>query len=205
MYTGIVSHTLRPAEICRKPGLLTLSFMFDDALLHGLELGASVSVDGVCLTVAKIEGRKISFDAMQETLDKTTLGMLNEQQTCNIERSAIYGREIGGHLLSGHIDGRIEVERVELFPHNHVIYFRVPEKLIPYLFEKGFVGLQGCSLTIAGLREEAGEFWVSLIPETLRRTNLGSLAKGSFVNIEIDRNTQVIVDTLRRCFERMQR
>lgn len=204
MYTGIVYRCLEPSLVEKAPGLITLGFEFDDTLLDGLELGASVSVNGVCLTVSSLSDSLVKFDVMQETLERTTLGGIHQDCKCNIERSAIMGAEVGGHVLSGHIDGLAQVERVESTENNHVIHFSVPEKLALYLFEKGFVGLNGCSLTISGLDFKQQRFWVALIPETLRRTNLGELIVGDKVNLEIDRTTQVIVDTIHRCFDRIQ-
>ena len=144
----------------------------------------------------------VSFHAMQETLERTTLHQLTKGDQVNVERSATYGAEIGGHPLSGHIDGRATVTSVETPENNFKITFNVEKPLVPYLFEKGYVGIHGASLTIASLEEDTGRFTVWLIPETLRRTNLGTLSVGDEVNLEIDRQTQVIVDTISRCLQR---
>jgi len=102
MYTGIVQRVADIIAVEKKTGLNTLVINFDNALLNNLTIGASVAVDGVCLTVTTINNNQISFDVMQETLNKTTLGLLNAGDKVNLERSAKQGDEIGGHLLSGH-------------------------------------------------------------------------------------------------------
>lgn len=196
MYTGIVQTALPVARIKEKPGLRTLTFSFSQQLLKGLQLGASVSLDGVCCTVANIEGENISFDAMAETLAKTTLGTVHEGDKVNIERSAKMGDEIGGHVMSGHIIGTAEVVKVDSPENNRVITFRVPNDWMKYFFEKGFIGLHGCSLTLVNVDKAAGTFEVHLIPETLEMTNLGDLQAGDKVNIELDSRTQTIVDTV---------
>lgn len=196
MYTGIVQTALPVVRIDEKPGLRTFTFQFSSILLAGLELGASVALDGVCCTVAKIDGEMISFDAMAETLQKTTLGQAREQDRVNIERSAKMGDEIGGHMMSGHIIGMAEVVGVNTPENNRVITFRVPREWMKYFFEKGFIGLHGCSLTLVNVDKQAGMFEVHLIPETLQVTNLGDLQAGDKVNIELDSRTQTIVDTV---------
>lgn len=202
MYTGIVYNRFLITELNRKEGLISIAVQFDANYLDKLTIGASVSVDGVCLTVAKIIDHNVYFDIMQATLDQTTLKNLQIGSQVNIERSSKFGDEIGGHPLSGHIDGKAELVKLERPEDNCILTFKAPEKLLPYLFEKAYLGLHGASLTLAYLNESLCEFQVYLIPETLRRTNLGDLKVGDFVNLEIDRQTQVIVDTINRAMAR---
>lgn len=162
----------------------------------GLQTGASVAHNGCCLTVTETDGRTARFDLMAETLDKTNLGRLKAGDLVNLERAARFGDEIGGHLMSGHITATTEILRIERTEHNTTMHFALPAALKPYILPKGFVGLDGCSLTIGGVGEDS--FCVHLIPETLRRTLFGTRQAGDTVNLEIDPQTQAIVDTVGR-------
>ena len=162
----------------------------------GLQTGASVAHNGCCLTVTETDGRTARFDLMAETLDKTNLGRLKAGDLVNLERAARFGDEIGGHLMSGHITATTEILRVERTEHNTTMHFALPAALKPYILPKGFVGLDGCSLTIGSVGEDS--FCVHLIPETLRRTLFGTRQAGDTVNLEIDPQTQAVVDTVGR-------
>lgn len=197
MYTGIVQASCRLHQVECKEGLHTLTAVLPESLLDELVVGASVGMDGVCLTVTKIVDTLISFDVMQQTLDLTTLGGLEQGDMVNIERSAKQGVEIGGHILSGHIDGTAKIVSIKTPENNHIITYKVDPTFMPYIFGKGFVGLNGCSLTVASIDKEASTFSVCLIPETLRITTHGEKQVGDKVNVEIDRQTQVIVDTVK--------
>ncbi|HEZ4212695.1 TPA: riboflavin synthase subunit alpha, partial [Neisseria meningitidis] len=161
-----------------------------------LQRGASVANNGCCLTITEIEGNRVSFDLMAETLAKTNLGLLKEGDCVNIERAARFGDEIGGHVMSGHIMATVPIVEIERDGFNRTVWFALPHELKPYILTKGFVGLDGCSLTIG--KVEDGRFNVHLIPETLERTLFGSRKVGDRINIEIDPNTQAIVDTVER-------
>ena len=162
----------------------------------GLQTGASVAHNGCCLTVTETNGRTARFDLMAETLDKTNLGRLKAGDLVNLERAARFGDEIGGHLMSGHITATTEILRIERTEHNTTMHFALPAALKPYILPKGFVGLDGCSLTIGSVGEDS--FCVHLIPETLRRTLFGTRQAGDTVNLEIDPQTQAVVDTVGR-------
>ncbi len=198
MYTGIVAGAFQLVGLEQKPGLSQLVVELNDALVEGLTIGASVGLNGVCMTVTVIDGVRVHFDAMQETLSLTTLGELREGDWLNVERSASQGAEIGGHLISGHVDGTAELVARDRPENNCTMTFRLPPELLKYVFKKGFIGLHGCSLTIADIDKNDATFSVCLIPETLRVTNLSKLSVGERVNIEVDRQTQVIVDTVER-------
>lgn len=198
MYTGIVAGAFPLVGLTQKPGLSQLVVELNDALVEGLTVGASVGLNGACMTVTAIDGVRVHFDAMQETLSLTTLGQLREGDLLNVERSANQGAEIGGHLISGHVDGTAELIALETPENNCTMTFQLPSALVKYVFKKGFIGLHGCSLTVADFDRERGTFSVCLIPETLRVTNLPDLQLGDRVNIEVDRQTQVIVDTVER-------
>ena len=162
----------------------------------GLQTGASVAHNGCCLTVTETDGRTARFDLMAETLDKTNLGRLKAGDLVNLERAARFGDEIGGHLMSGHITATTEILRIERTEHNTTMHFALPAALKPYILPKGFVGLDGCSLTIGSVGEDS--FCIHLIPETLRRTLFGTRQAGDTVNLEIDPQTQAVVDTVGR-------
>ena len=162
----------------------------------GLQTGASVAHNGCCLTVTETDGRTARFDLMAETLDKTNLGRLKAGDLVNLERAARFGDEIGGHLMSGHITATTEILRIERTEHNTTMHFALPAALKPYILPKGFVGLDGCSLTIGSVGEDS--FCVHLIPETLRRTLFGTRQAGDTVNLDIDPQTQAVVDTVGR-------
>jgi riboflavin synthase len=196
MYTGIVQGSFILQAVERKPGLHTLSIDLPGRLLEGLEIGASVGMDGVCLTVTSINGCRVSFDVMQQTLELTTLGQLAEGDRVNIERSAKQGVEIGGHMISGHVDGCAEVVSIERPENNCFVSYRAPAEKMKYIFPKGFVGLNGCSLTVAEVDKAGHSFKVCYIPETLRVTTHGDKQPGDKINIEIDRQTQAVVDTV---------
>lgn len=151
---------------------------------------------GCCLTITRIDGNKVSFDLMDETLRKTNLGSLKVGDRVNLERAARFGDEIGGHVMSGHVMAVTRISRIESSEFNRTVWFELPENLKPYILTKGFVGLDGCSLTIGEVGDS--EFCVHLIPETLERTLFGSRKEGDHINIEIDPQTQAVVDTVMR-------
>ncbi|OEJ08650.1 riboflavin synthase subunit alpha [Shigella sp. FC1967] len=166
-------------------------------LVSNLETGASVANNGCCLTVTKIEGTQISFDLVKETLRLTNLGELKVGSEVNIERAAKYGDEIGGHVMSGHIVTTAEVAKIITSENNLQIWFRIFDKaLMKYILHKGFIGIDGISLTVGDVVNN--RFCVHLIPETRDRTTLGCKRLGDKVNIELDPQTQAIVDTVER-------
>jgi riboflavin synthase len=201
MFTGIVQGVARVAQLRDRAGLRCLGLDLPPGFAADLALGASVSVDGVCLTVTALDGGNgASFDVMQQTLGVSTLGALAEGSRVNVERAAKDGAEIGGHPLSGHIDFRAQVVELRRPENNHVLRLAVPAPWMRYVFAKGYIAINGASLTVAEAQREvggAGWFEVWLIPETLRMTSFGELSVGGMVNVEIERSTQVMVDTVR--------
>ena len=200
MFTGIVQGTAELVGIDKREHFRTHRIRMPKAWLEGLDPGASVAHNGCCLTVTRIEGDLVSFDLMQETLRTTNLGALKVGDRVNIERAARFGDEIGGHQMSGHILCTAEVVRIEASQNNRQIRFHLPEAWQKYLFTKGYIGIDGISLTIGEV--QGAEFDVHLIPETLQRTNLATRQRGDRVNIEIDPQTQAIVDTVERILAR---
>ena len=166
-------------------------------LLPGLALGASVAHNGCCLTVTAIDGDRVSFDLIKETLRITNLGELQVGDIVNIERAAKFSDEIGGHLMSGHIMTTAEICKIIQSENNREVWFKLQDaEQIKYILHKGFVGIDGISLTVGDVTKS--KFCVHLIPETLERTTLGAKKLGHRVNIEIDPHTQAIVDTVER-------
>ena len=203
MFTGIVQGTAEVVEIIEKTNFRTHVVRLPTALLPGLETGASIAHNGCCLTITNIDGDRVAFDLMQETLKVTNLGELSVGDRVNVERAARFGDEIGGHAMSGHILCTAEVSRVIESENNRQVWFRIPQQWRKYVFTKGYIGIDGISLTIGDV--EGDEFNVNLIPETLQRTNIGTRRVGDRINIEIDPQTQAIVDTVERVMaERMK-
>ncbi|MES9940113.1 MAG: riboflavin synthase subunit alpha [Candidatus Thiodiazotropha sp. 6PLUC2] len=194
MFTGIVQGTAEIVAIEQKKNFRTHRARFPKDTLDQLKTGSSIAHNGCCLTVTRIEGELVDFDLMQETLNVTNLGELRVGDAVNFERAAGYGDEIGGHAMSGHILCTAEVVNLRVSENNHQIRFRLPERWKRYIFTKGYIGIDGISLTIGDVEEN--EFEVNLIPETLQRTNIGTRKIGDRVNIEIDPQTQAIVDTV---------
>ncbi len=201
MFTGIVSGIARVSDLVDKEGLRTLILDFPTDALDSLEIGASVAIDGVCLTAAKREGDTASFDVMQETLSCTTLGALKLGDAVNFERSAKADVEVGGHLLSGHVDGIASILTVEAPENNCVITFQVATRWMKYIYHKGYIALNGASLTVVEPNKNDGTFRVHLIPETLRLTTFSDKKVGDSINFEIERQTQVMVDTVENFLE----
>ena len=201
MFTGIVQGVARVAQLSERAGLRSLRLELPKSFTDGLEVGASVSVDGTCLTVTALAGTAgADFDVMQQTLSLTTLGALAVGSRVNVERAAKDGAEIGGHPLSGHIDFSACLAAVRQPENNHVLRFEVPAPWMRYVFAKGYIAVNGASLTVAEAERQpggAGWFEVWLIPETLRMTSFADKRVGDAVNIEIERATQVMVDTVR--------
>ncbi|MDG2678712.1 riboflavin synthase subunit alpha, partial [Vibrio parahaemolyticus] len=184
MFTGIVQGTAKVVQIDKKERFQTHVIELDGALIEGLEIGASVAHNGCCLTVTNIDENRVSFDLMQATLALTNLGLLEEGSTVNVERAAKFGDEIGGHSMSGHISLMANIVDVIDTPNNRTIWFELPQESMKYVLAKGYIGIDGCSLTIGEV--EANRFSVHLIPETLQRTLFGSRQVGDKVNIEFD-------------------
>ena len=197
MFTGIVQGLCRVQSTADEPGLRRLTVELGP-LAADLLPGASVAINGTCLTVTGTSGGSASFDVIRETLEQTNLGSLDSGGLVNVERSFRVGDEIGGHILSGHVSGVATVARVEEGSNERNVYFAVPAPLMKYLSMKGFVALDGASLTIARIDREAGEIGVCLIPETISRTTLGTVRPGDRVNLEVDAQTRSVVETVER-------
>ena len=192
MFTGIIQGT-GCIQSVNGDSIVTIDVQIPST--DGLEIGASVSIDGVCLTATSVSDT-VPFHVIPETLDRTTLGSLSSGSNVNVERALKFGDELGGHLLSGHIMGTAEIVAVE----NQDYTIQCPPEMAEYIQEKGYIAVDGISLTI-GKTSGKGGFDVHIIPETLRLTTLGSKGVGDQVNIEIDAMTQAVVETTKRLME----
>ncbi len=198
MFTGIVQSVARIASVKDKDGIRTFEIDFPDGFTAELAIGASVSVDGVCLTVTRIVSpSKIEFDVILQSLAVTTLGNYKVGQAVNVERAAKDGAEIGGHPLSGHVDFSTAIESVATSGNNKVLRIALPDQFRRYVFSKGYIAVNGASLTVSECDKAAGWFEIWLIPETRRATVLDAKQAGDRLNVEIERGTQVVVDTVR--------
>ena len=195
MFTGIVAGKYSVCSVEKKQGF---SYCLNlGGLAQGLEVGASVAVDGVCQTSVSVESGRVTFDAIDETLRCTTLGQLRVGSEVNVERSLTMGAELGGHLLSGHVVGTAEILGVPSKNSSDLVV-GCPKKWLDRILSKGFIAINGVSLTVGAVEKD--RFRVHLIPETLRTTNLGDLKLGQEVNLELDHITSVVVDTVNRLF-----
>jgi len=194
MFTGIVQGLGTIKSIEEGNGITTFSIACPDT--QNLAIGASVAIDGVCLTATSIKDKLVTFDVIPETLERTTLGERVVDDEVNIERSLRYGDEVGGHLLSGHIIGRGLFTYSEKVGEGAQLKIKAPPSIQKYIQTKGYIGIDGISLTLGEVHEN--EFDLHIIPETLRLTTLGSKQVGDAVNIEIDSTTMMIVETVER-------
>jgi riboflavin synthase len=197
VFTGIVQGLCRVVAVDDEPGLRRLQIDLT-GLVESLLPGASVAINGTCLTATSIAGPRVSFDVIRETVDHTNLGEVGVGDFVNVERSLRFGDEIGGHVLSGHVADVVTVARIDTGPALRTLWFDVPPRWMTYLFHKGFVALDGASLTIAAVDVPGHRIAVSLIPETIERTTLGRVREGARVNLEVDAQSQAIVSTVER-------
>ncbi|WP_432473062.1 riboflavin synthase subunit alpha [Amphritea sp. HPY] len=202
MFTGIVQGiaTVITAEL--KNQFMQLTLELPDNHTDNLQTGASIAVNGTCLTITAFDGNRVQFDLIMETLRVTNLGTLQAGSKVNFERAARFGDEIGGHLLSGHVHTQATICQIEQPQDNRIIWFEAEPELMKYILPKGFVALNGCSLTIGEV--ENNRFNVYLIPETLTVTTFGAASVGTKINLEVDSQTQAVVDTVERYMQQKE-
>lgn len=184
MFTGIVQAVGRIVTIERRGGDLRLSIGVGELDLADIDRGDSIAVAGCCLTVVDLDGDVFAADVSTETLSLTTLGKLETGSTVNLEKPLRLADRLGGHLVSGHVDGTCEVLSIAEDGRSQRWVFRVPRPLRRYIAAKGSVTLDGTSLTV---NEVDGDcFGVNLIPHTVTHTSFGERAVGDWVNLEVD-------------------
>jgi riboflavin synthase len=182
VFTGLVAGTGTVESLERDGGGVRLRVRSE--LAGELGPGDSVAVNGVCLTAVDPDGHGFSADVMEETLRRSSLGPLASGDAVNLELPLRAGDRLGGHIVQGHVDGTGEVDSVREEGLSRVVRIAAPADLLRYVVEKGSITVEGVSLTVSDVDEEA--FEVSLIPETLARTTLGAAAPGRTVNLEVD-------------------
>ena len=185
MFSGLIAHLGRVAAVERDPrGGARLEIEAPDAVAEGVAPKDSVAINGVCLTVVGFDERALRFDVVPESLARSVLGELRVGDPVNVELSLRLGDRLGGHLVYGHVDAAATIIAKEPEGQGHRLSIATPPELGAFIVEKGYVAVDGVSLTVAAVR--AGRFEIALIPETSARTTLGRKTSGTRVNLEID-------------------
>ena len=195
MFTGIVQGTRKVSLVSDIEGGRKIRIKLDN-LSKNLELGASVSVNGVCLTAIKISQDWVEFDIIKESLQISNLSGLKSGDSVNIERACSFGDEVGGHHVSGHVDCMGIIKKIINTPNNCDFVISCDKKWLTYIIPKGWITVDGISLTVVDYEENW--FSVSLIPETLKKTILGLKKESQKVNLEFDNTVKVIVHSIER-------
>jgi len=196
VFTGIIQEKARITKVEKLDNFSQIEIVTSSEFTKGIKVGASVSIDGVCLTVTSINGKSLTFDIIVETLNVTTLVKLKVSDLVNLERAARLGDEIGGHIISGHVSGMVKISEIKKSTNNHILFLEASDKLIKYIFPKGYISLNGISLTIGEVNRGENIFSVYLIPETLRITTMGYKKVGDLINLEIETQTKNMVDLI---------
>jgi len=203
MFTGIVQTQANVISLNNRNNFSQIVLAVDTCWAEELSLGASIAINGVCLTVVRYEPMNetthITFDVIDETLAVTNLCELDIGMKVNFERSLKIGDEIGGHQVSGHVHTVALLDEKVQSANNCQLVFNCDEQWMKYILPKGFITINGVSLTVGKVTSNG--FSVHLIPETLARTNLSVLNCGGKVNLEFDQQTMTIVKTLERMKE----
>jgi riboflavin synthase len=182
VFTGLIAEVASVAALRRNGAGATLEVR--SRLAGELDEGDSIAVNGVCLTVSEVEAGGFQAEVMAETLSRSSLGDLQPGSEVNLELPLRSGERLGGHIVQGHVDGTGTVSAVHEDGFGRVLEIGIDEQLTRYVVEKGSVAVDGVSLTVSALHDHG--FAVSLIPETLKRTNLGRIGEGAVVNVEVD-------------------
>jgi riboflavin synthase len=201
VFTGIVQGLVAVVGVESEVDLSRIELAMGD-LADGIELGASVAVNGTCLTVTRAgDNGRVCFDIIKETLKTTNLGEICPGTQVNVERSFRVGDEVGGHIVSGHVTATASLCGLHNEGHDRVLTFDLDPQWMKFVLHKGYVGVDGASITVSSVDRAASTFSISLIPETIERTTLGRISLGDRVNIEVDSQTQTIVETIERVMQ----
>ncbi len=179
MFTGIIEEIGRISSA--QPNNLNITA---SDVLHGMELGGSIAVNGVCLTITNFTANSFSVDIIPETLKRTNLGLLQVGDSVNLERPLTLNKGLGGHLVQGHVDDTGRVASVTQGDEEIVIRFEAPSRVMYYIVEKGFIAVDGASLTVVD--RNTSSFRVSIVEYTRKHTTLGNMRVGELVNLEVD-------------------
>ena len=184
MFTGIIEATGRVSAIKASGVDLKLTIESDSLDFSDVKLGDSIASNGVCLTVTALDGKSFNADVSGETVKRTLFGQYKAGQLLNLEKALLATGRLGGHLVSGHVDGISSVEKIEKFGEAWQVWIKMPKDLAHYIAEKGSITVDGISLTVNEL--SASAFRLTIVPHTARETTLMSLKEGSQVHLEVD-------------------
>ena len=196
MFTGIVETVGTIEKLEQLDDIWILEISVDADFSIDLKQGASVSVNGICLTFIDTPSNLLRFDVVKETYDRTNLAFLDKGDLVNLERSLSFGDEVGGHLVSGHIHCMGKVIKQQCDNRSTDLLIDLENNDTSYLFEKGYIAINGCSLTLGEI--EFNSFYLHLIPETLNVTNLSEVSEGDYLNIEFEQSTVATVETVKK-------
>lgn len=201
MFTGIIQRKVPLLRLKDQAQFRQLTLSVPTELLQNLQRGASIAINGTCLTVTDFEAQEgwVQFDVIEETLRKTNLGLLTLESLVNFERSLTFGSEIGGHLVSGHVHGTAEILGIQKDSLNCTLEIALPNEFKRFVLSKGFITVDGASLTVGKVTPSS--FFLHLIPETLEVTTLGDKELGDLLNLELDQQTIAIVQTVERVLQ----
>lgn len=195
MFSGIVQALSKKVKFQKKDYGYQLSVSVPDGFTKKIKKGDSVAVNGVCLTVVGFKKNLLLFDVVHESLKLTNISDKNASLPLNLERSLKVGDEVGGHFVSGHVHNVAKIISFEN-KKEKILKIKMPSNLKDYIFKKGYVSINGISLTVVDVSKTF--FTISIIPETFSKTNLCYLKKGDFVNVEADQQTISIVETVKK-------
>lgn len=196
MFTGLIETICRVISVRRSSNAMELTIDLDK-LADDSNIGDSIAINGVCLTITRLDGTSATFDASTETLAKSTLGKLGPASQVNVERAMKPSDRFGGHFVLGHIDGTATIKKVDKHGDFADITFSAEPELLDRMVVKGSVAIDGISLTITAIDDNS--FSVALIPETLKKTMLGKAKIGDCVNIETD----IIIKTVKKQLDKI--
>ncbi len=195
MFTGIIENQGTVIRKEGRGGQIRFGFRFQKKE-KGLKVGDSIMTDGVCLTAVRVSPSGFEVDVVRQTLEATTLGMLERGGRVNLERSLKIGAGLGGHFVTGHIDGRGRIVKIEKRKKNTTLFLKASKDIIALLADKGSIACDGISLTVQKVRGRM--FQIAVIPHTLKVTTLGAKRVGSEVNLEVD----IVARYLQMCFSK---
>ena len=194
MFTGIIQSVglIKKIESLKKDARITIEYKPNQ--IKASSLGDSISINGVCLTIQKKQKNQLTFHVSEETLNRTIA--LTEKSLVNLESALLYNGKVGGHFVTGHIDGIGKIANIKTTSQCWILEIKPPKKLLKFIAEKGSIAINGVSLTVNSIKND--RFKVNIIPFTLKETNLGNLTKGSEINIEIDLIARYLENILKR-------
>lgn len=194
MFTGIIQSIglIKKIESLKKDARITIAYKPNQ--IKASSLGDSISVNGVCLTIQKKQKNQFIFHVSEETLNRTIA--FTEKSLVNLESALLYNGKVGGHFVTGHIDGMGKIASIKTTSQCWILEIKPPKKLLKFIAEKGSIAINGVSLTVNSIKND--RFKVNIIPFTLKETNLGNLTKGSEINIEIDLIARYLENILKR-------